>query len=152
MEIWCLDDTGRDSWDWVGPPAWGRASFNSPEWGGGSSPVKTEPPQIVLLLHEGRDVDGMLDGVPLNPPLRPHLDEVTAAHLLQQARHPPPHQASMGSTRRLQLWEEESSGPWRSASRSPPPWAWQSSDLVRCGATSLPGHRDGQLFMTQELA
>ena len=27
-----------------------RACFNSPEWGGGSSPVKTEPPQIVLLL------------------------------------------------------------------------------------------------------
>ena len=40
----------RDSWDWVGPPAWERACFNSPEWGGGSSPVKTEPPQIVLLL------------------------------------------------------------------------------------------------------
>ena len=50
MEMWCLDDTGRDSWDWVGPPAWGRACFNSPEWGGGSSPVETEPPQIVLLL------------------------------------------------------------------------------------------------------
>ena len=50
MEMWCADDIGRDSWDWVGPPAWGRACFNSPEWGGGSSPVKTEPPQIVLLL------------------------------------------------------------------------------------------------------
>ena len=49
MEMWCADDIGRDSWDWVGPPAWGRACFNSPEWGGGSSPVKTEPPQIVLL-------------------------------------------------------------------------------------------------------
>ena len=50
MEMWCPDDIGRDSWDWVGPPAWGRACFNSPEWGGGSMPVKTEPPQIVLLL------------------------------------------------------------------------------------------------------
>ena len=50
MEMWCPDDIGRDSWDWVGPPAWGRACFNSPEWGGGSSPVKTEPLQIVLLL------------------------------------------------------------------------------------------------------
>ena len=50
MEMWCPDDIGRDSWDWVGPPAWGRACFNSPEWGGGSSPVKTEPHQIVLLL------------------------------------------------------------------------------------------------------
>ena len=50
MEMWCPDDIGRDSWDWVGPPAWGRACFNSPEWSGGSSPVKTEPPQIVLLL------------------------------------------------------------------------------------------------------
>ena len=50
MEMWCPDDIGRDSWDWVGPPASGRGCFNSPEWGGGSSPVKTEPPQIVLLL------------------------------------------------------------------------------------------------------
>ena len=25
MEMWCRDDTGRASWDWVGPPAWGRA-------------------------------------------------------------------------------------------------------------------------------
>ena len=50
MEMWCPDDKRRDGWDWVGPPAWGRACFNSPEWGGGSSPVKTEPPQIVLLL------------------------------------------------------------------------------------------------------
>ena len=48
--MWCPDDVRRDSWDWVGPPAWGRACFNSPEWRGGSSPVKTEPPQIVLLL------------------------------------------------------------------------------------------------------
>ena len=26
MEMWCPDDTGRDSWDWVGPPAWRRAT------------------------------------------------------------------------------------------------------------------------------
>ena len=50
MEMRCPDDMGRDNWDWVGPPAWVRACFNSPEWGGGSSPVKTEPLQIVLLL------------------------------------------------------------------------------------------------------
>ena len=50
MVMWCPDDIGRDSWDWVGPPAWERASTNSPEWGGGSSPVSMEPPQIVLLL------------------------------------------------------------------------------------------------------
>ena len=48
MEMWCPDDIGRDSWDWVGPPAWRRACPQ--EWGGGSSPVKTEPPQIVSLL------------------------------------------------------------------------------------------------------
>ena len=50
MEMWCPDDTGRDCWDWVGPPVWVRACFISPEWRGGSSPVFTEPPQIVLLL------------------------------------------------------------------------------------------------------
>ena len=38
MEMWCADDIGLDSWDWF------------PEWGGGSSPVKTEPLQIGLLL------------------------------------------------------------------------------------------------------
>ena len=27
--MWCLDDMVRDSWDWVGPPAWERACFNS---------------------------------------------------------------------------------------------------------------------------
>ena len=37
MEMWCPDDMGRDSWDWVGQPARGRACFNSPEWGGGAS-------------------------------------------------------------------------------------------------------------------
>ena len=60
MEMWCPDDIGRDSWDWVGPPAWWRACFNSPEWGGGSSPVKTEPPQIVLLLLLCVDVVGVV--------------------------------------------------------------------------------------------
>ena len=35
---------------WVGPPTWVRACFNSQEWGGSSSPVKTEPLQIVFSL------------------------------------------------------------------------------------------------------
>ena len=48
--MWCPDDTGRDGWDWVGPPSWDRAWYSSPERGGSSSPVKTEPPQIGLLL------------------------------------------------------------------------------------------------------
>ena len=25
MEMWCPDDIGRDSWDWVAPPTWERA-------------------------------------------------------------------------------------------------------------------------------
>ena len=65
MEMWCPDDIGRDSWEWVGPPAWWRARFNSPEWGGGSSPVKTEPPQIVFLFLFGRR-DKMCDVYPKN--------------------------------------------------------------------------------------
>ena len=47
MEMWCPDDTGRDSWDWVGPPAWERACFIV---GWRLLAVKTEPPQIVVLL------------------------------------------------------------------------------------------------------
>ena len=51
MEMWCPDDTGRDSWDWVGPPAWERACFNSPEWGGGSSPVKNgASPDFIIVV------------------------------------------------------------------------------------------------------
>ena len=53
MEMWCLDDIVRDSWDWVGPPTWVRACFNSPEWGGGSSPVKNgaSPDCTIVLLY-----------------------------------------------------------------------------------------------------
>ena len=50
MKMWCPGDIGRDSWDWVGPPAWERACFNSPEWSGGSSPVKPEPLQIGVAV------------------------------------------------------------------------------------------------------
>ena len=25
MEMWWPDDIGRESWDWVGPPAWGES-------------------------------------------------------------------------------------------------------------------------------
>ena len=34
MEMWCPDDTGQDSWDWVGPPAWGEGMIQLPrvEW------------------------------------------------------------------------------------------------------------------------
>ena len=37
MELWCLDDIGRESWDWIVPPTQERAWLNSPVW---SSPVK----------------------------------------------------------------------------------------------------------------
>ena len=52
MEMWCPDDIWRDSWDWVGPPAWVRACFNSPEWGGGSSPIKNgaSPDCIIVVV------------------------------------------------------------------------------------------------------
>ena len=31
MEMWCLDDMARDSWDWVGPPARGREHDSTPQ-------------------------------------------------------------------------------------------------------------------------
>ena len=37
MEMWCPDNTGRDSSGLVGPPSRERAWFNSPDWGGSSS-------------------------------------------------------------------------------------------------------------------
>ena len=40
MDMWCPDDIKRVSWGWVGPPTWERACYKSPEWGGGSLPVK----------------------------------------------------------------------------------------------------------------
>ena len=52
MEMWCPDDTRRDSWDWVGPPVWGRACFNAPQGGGGYSPVKkgASPDCIIVVV------------------------------------------------------------------------------------------------------
>ena len=54
MEMWCPDDIGRDSWDWVGPPAWERACFNSPEWGGGVLACQNgaSPVCIVVVVVE----------------------------------------------------------------------------------------------------
>ena len=51
-EMLCLDDIGRDSWDWVGPPTLERARFNSPEWGASSSPVKNgaSPDCIIVVV------------------------------------------------------------------------------------------------------
>ena len=46
MEMWCPDDTGRDSWDWGRL----RGREHDSTLHGGSSPVKTERPQTVLLL------------------------------------------------------------------------------------------------------
>ena len=45
-EMWCLDDIGRDSWDWVGPPP-GESPRSGVE---ASCLLKAEPPQIVVLL------------------------------------------------------------------------------------------------------
>ena len=33
MEVWCPDDMGRDSWDWVGPPAWEESMLPLPRVG-----------------------------------------------------------------------------------------------------------------------
>ena len=33
MEMWCPDDTRRDSWDWVGPPASGESMIQLPRVG-----------------------------------------------------------------------------------------------------------------------
>ena len=49
--MWCPDDNRAG----IAGIGLGRLlgrehASNSPEWGGGSSPVKTEPPQIVLML------------------------------------------------------------------------------------------------------
>ena len=63
MEMWCPDNIGRDSWDWVGPPAWVRACFNSPEWSGGSSPVKTELPRLYYCCCCLRHDEGCAYGV-----------------------------------------------------------------------------------------
>ena len=43
MEMWCPDDIGRDSWDWVGPLAWGEHA-STPQ-SGVEAPrlLKTEP-------------------------------------------------------------------------------------------------------------
>ena len=33
VEMWCLDDIGRDSWDWVAPPTWEREKNSTPQSG-----------------------------------------------------------------------------------------------------------------------
>ena len=48
MEMWSLDDTGRDSWDWVGPLTW-ESMLQLPRVGWRLLAVKTEPLQIGLL-------------------------------------------------------------------------------------------------------
>ena len=51
MEMWCPDDIGRDSWDWVGPLAWGR-EHASPLQSGVEAPrlLKTEPRQVGIIV------------------------------------------------------------------------------------------------------
>ena len=53
MEMWCPDDPGRDSWDWVGWAAClGESMLQLPEWGGGSSTVKNgaSPDCIIVVV------------------------------------------------------------------------------------------------------
>ena len=94
MEMRCPDDIGRDSWDWVGPPAWVRACFNSSEWGGGSSPVKTEPHQIVLLLLLLWLFQTLLDDCvwphDIGVAMSPRTDSHVAEHLEVRLRASPP--------------------------------------------------------------
>ena len=67
MEMWCPDDIGRDSWDWVWSPTWReRACFTSPdrvEWRLLAC-FKTEPLQIVVVV-----VDVFRRDVFVNKPL-----------------------------------------------------------------------------------
>ena len=61
MEMWCLDDMGQDSWDWVEPPAWERACFNSPEWSGGSSRKRTGASSNCIIVVVDSHVDVQVD-------------------------------------------------------------------------------------------
>ena len=50
MEMWCADDTGQDSWDWVGPPTWESMIQLLQNGVEAARLLKTEPRQVVLLL------------------------------------------------------------------------------------------------------
>ena len=114
MEMWCPDDIGRDSWDWVGPPAWVRACFNSPEWGGGSSPVKTEPLQTVLLLLWLFLTRAFGQSVFCQQTLRINWPEKCAL----SAKNAPHHAGSSTSTRRNNVCTRRANSACKDSNRS----------------------------------
>ena len=103
MEMWCPDDIRRDSWDWVGPPAWERACFNSQEWKG-SSPVKTEPLQILLLLFSDTAFNNAFISTSSEHELAQTLCQVTWESDSRRLQHPPqsPRELTVVSAQKLE--------------------------------------------------
>ena len=104
------------------PLPWQSAALREPCENSGmtTSSALRLPARDIENLHEGQDVDDVLHGVPLYPALRRTSTRGVGRSL---AGSSPPTSAPgvKGSTRRLQPWEEESSGPWRNTTHSPPP-------------------------------
>ena len=57
MEMWCLDDIGRDGWDWVGPPTGERAEKTqcSHDFSLSEKPVARKTRGSRLPLQDGKE-------------------------------------------------------------------------------------------------
>ena len=53
MEMWCPDDTGRDSWDWFGPPTWeSMIQLPSVAWDLPACQNGASPDCIIVVVSE----------------------------------------------------------------------------------------------------